>query len=209
MSSIKRKLSAVFLFPNGFIAVCGKDGQQVNDLQGEYSVELHKRIMLEADFDTEIKGFHVLPKAFSEIANEFSDYWKPKKMTWDQIKISMEVNDHARQIESILIEGIKNRRLIATFYSEIYDQDINAYDLFYKNNDLKDAFLHDYARFLAQGEDINTSKSIFAEHHRIKPIIKNQVETFMKKNPQYKYFRVYEEDNDFSKKLKRAFEMDM
>ena len=46
------RLKTVFVFPNGMVAVCGYDGQQIPELQGRWS-EMRERIEALADDQTE------------------------------------------------------------------------------------------------------------------------------------------------------------
>jgi hypothetical protein len=49
------RLKTVFLFPNGMVAVCGYDGQQIPELQGRFS-EVKEKIAALADEQTEWYG---------------------------------------------------------------------------------------------------------------------------------------------------------
>lgn len=51
------KVKAAYLFPNKMVATFGYDNQQIEDLQGEYTKELHAKIELSADAKTEWYGF--------------------------------------------------------------------------------------------------------------------------------------------------------
>lgn len=75
----------VYLFDNGNLAVFDENGEQMPELQGTYSIELHKRILLEADITCKFEGFDRLPFGFNKSAQDFANYFKNKKMTWEQI----------------------------------------------------------------------------------------------------------------------------
>ena len=47
----------VYKFPNGEVAVFGCDGQQIPELQGTYSKELHEKIKQHSDDKTNWHGF--------------------------------------------------------------------------------------------------------------------------------------------------------
>lgn len=81
-----KKLKAVYLFPNGNIAVFDTSGQQVPELQGEYSLEKHRRILLQADNSTTFEGFEHLPAGFVESAKKWAEYFKKQNLTWEQIE---------------------------------------------------------------------------------------------------------------------------
>lgn len=85
MPLIKRA-KTVFLFPNGMIACCGQDGEQIAELQGPYSIDLHKRILLESLDDCDIKGFEILPYSFLESVNRWLSNFKGANLSWEEIK---------------------------------------------------------------------------------------------------------------------------
>jgi len=47
----------VYLFPNGNVATFNHRGHQIAELQGVYSKELHDKIKMYADENTEWNGF--------------------------------------------------------------------------------------------------------------------------------------------------------
>lgn len=53
-------VSAVFVFPNGNVAVMGYDGQQVDGLQGRFD-EVRDRVWAAADKETEFSGWPGIP----------------------------------------------------------------------------------------------------------------------------------------------------
>ena len=52
-----KKAMYVYKFPNGMVAVCGKDDQQIPELQGRYTKELHQKIIDNSTPETIWKGF--------------------------------------------------------------------------------------------------------------------------------------------------------
>lgn len=85
MALIKRA-KTVYLFPNGMLAVCDANGQQINELQGTYAIDTHKRILLEAMDDCEFNGFGVLPFGFTKHAREWAELFRKQNLSWDEIK---------------------------------------------------------------------------------------------------------------------------
>ena len=83
---LEKRVKNVYLFTNGNLATFNYEDEQVPELQGPYSIDIHKRILLEAIDDCEFKGFHVLPIGFISHAKEWSDYFKGKNLSWDEIK---------------------------------------------------------------------------------------------------------------------------
>ena len=49
-------VKSVFLFPNNMLAVCGHDGKQIPELQGEFSLDLMRAIKARSDHRTEWNG---------------------------------------------------------------------------------------------------------------------------------------------------------
>ena len=80
-----KRVKDVYLFPNGNFAVFDLGGSQISELQGPYSVTLHKRILIEAREDCEFKGLHILPPGFIENANTFAKHCNDKGMSWEEI----------------------------------------------------------------------------------------------------------------------------
>ena len=50
------KVKAVFVFPNGNVAVTDEDGQQIAELQGMYN-DVREKILAAADEGTEFNGW--------------------------------------------------------------------------------------------------------------------------------------------------------
>lgn len=50
------KVKAVFVFPNGNVAVTDEDGQQIAELQGMYN-DVREKILAAADGETEFNGW--------------------------------------------------------------------------------------------------------------------------------------------------------
>ena len=50
------KVSNVFLFPNGMVAVTGPDGQQIGELQGRFE-DVRAKVEAAADEETEWNGW--------------------------------------------------------------------------------------------------------------------------------------------------------
>ena len=67
---LTKRVKSAFLFPNGMLVACGIDDQQIPELNGPYSINKHKRIILESCDDCEFKGFDILPDGFVRLAND-------------------------------------------------------------------------------------------------------------------------------------------
>lgn len=52
------KVMATFKFTTGIVATCGYDGEQIPELQGMYSKELHEKIKKRSDENTRWNGFN-------------------------------------------------------------------------------------------------------------------------------------------------------
>ncbi len=52
-----QKVAITYLFPNGMVATCGHDNQQIGMLQGSYTKELHEKIKKYSDERTIWRGF--------------------------------------------------------------------------------------------------------------------------------------------------------
>lgn len=85
MPLIKR-VQSVFLFPDGNLAVFGVDDQQIGELQGQYSIERHQRILLEALDNCSIKGFGILPDGFNKTANDWANYFRKQNLSFEEIE---------------------------------------------------------------------------------------------------------------------------
>ncbi len=84
--ALEKRVLHAYLFPNGNLATFDFGGSQIPELQGQYSIETHKRILLEARDDCEFKGFGMLPPSFTVTAKEWADYWRNKNMGFDDIQ---------------------------------------------------------------------------------------------------------------------------
>lgn len=80
------KIKDVYLFDNGNLAVFDISGQQMPELQGQYSIDTHKRILLLSDSNTHFKGFNILPGGFMKTVNDWAGYFKSRNMTWEEIQ---------------------------------------------------------------------------------------------------------------------------
>ena len=83
---INKRIKSATLFPNGMIMVFGTDGEQIPELQGAYSLDLHKRILLEAIDNAVIRGFDILPYGFVKHAEDWLEQWNPEGKTWEEIQ---------------------------------------------------------------------------------------------------------------------------
>lgn len=71
-----KDVGAVFLFDNGMVATCNIEGEQIPELQGSYSIELHKKIFLRATTNCEWKGFEIIPVGWIESINNWYKFFK-------------------------------------------------------------------------------------------------------------------------------------
>lgn len=53
-------VKASYLFPNWMVTTYGFNGEQIPDLQGEYNIELHQKIIDNSDRKTKMHGFPIL-----------------------------------------------------------------------------------------------------------------------------------------------------
>lgn len=85
---------ATFKYHNGMVATCGYDGQQIPELQGKYSIELHARIKEHSDERTQWYGFPQKPKP------RYQDKEKLNGLKIDQIFIDdhLVINKDENQI---------------------------------------------------------------------------------------------------------------
>lgn len=83
---MEQRVVAAFLFPNGNLAVFDKNGNQIPELQTQYSIETHKRILLEAVDGCEFHGFDILPYGFITAAWDWADYFRKQNMSYEEIK---------------------------------------------------------------------------------------------------------------------------
>lgn len=84
MALVKRIASA-YLFENGNICCCDIGGNQIPEVQGPYSIDLHKRVILEAVDTCEFKGFQILPFGFLISVNSWADHFCKQNLSWDEI----------------------------------------------------------------------------------------------------------------------------
>ena len=84
--SLEKRVVNAYLFDNGNLAVFDWTGHQVEELQGAYSIDKHKRILLEATDTCRFKGFNILPSGFVSHAKDYADYFRDKNLSWDEIK---------------------------------------------------------------------------------------------------------------------------
>ena len=84
--SLQKRVKSAWLFENGNLAACDIDGQQITELQGAYSIDKHKQILLEATDDCEFHGFHILPEGFIKHSRDYADYFREKNMSMEDIK---------------------------------------------------------------------------------------------------------------------------
>lgn len=85
MTVIKRVKKA-FLFETGNLSVFDEADQQIPELQGTYSIEKHKRILLEAADNFKFEGQHLLPFGFIKTAWEWSAHFREKGIPWEEAK---------------------------------------------------------------------------------------------------------------------------
>lgn len=83
---LEKRVLDVYLFENGTLGVTDIDGQQIGELQGLYSIEKHKRILLERFDDCVFRGFEMLPVGFHKTANEWADYYRGRNLSWKEIQ---------------------------------------------------------------------------------------------------------------------------
>lgn len=99
---INKRIKSSTLFPTGMIATFNMEGEQIGELQGAYSVELHKRILLEASDNAVIRGFDILPHGFVKHAKDFVEYWKTQDKAWEEIQeLTGEVESKEKAEENI------------------------------------------------------------------------------------------------------------
>lgn len=80
------RVKTAYLFPEGQLAVFDIAGHQIAELQGMYSIEKHKRILLEALPDCAFKGFHQLPQGFTQSVKGWADLFRKKNLSWEEIE---------------------------------------------------------------------------------------------------------------------------
>lgn len=82
---INKRVKTAYLFDNGNLAVCDEKGEQIPELQGQYSIHTHKRILLEAMDSCEYNGFEILPIGFILAARDWANYFRSKNMSLEEI----------------------------------------------------------------------------------------------------------------------------
>lgn len=85
MALIKRVKDA-YLFPNGNLVACDAAGNQISELQDPYSIDKHKRILLEAMDNCEFKGFGILPAGFQTSASLWARYFREQNLSFEEIE---------------------------------------------------------------------------------------------------------------------------
>lgn len=85
--ALKKRIQNAYLFENGNLVIFDSTGSQIGELQGAYSIDKHKRILLEAMDDCKFEGFYILPKGFIKHAEDIN-HFREKNMSWDDIKNS-------------------------------------------------------------------------------------------------------------------------
>lgn len=84
--ALKKRVKSAYLFPNGNLGAFNIEGQQIGELQGAYSIDKHKRILLEATDNCDFKGFNILPIGFITHAKDYADYFRQKNISWEDIE---------------------------------------------------------------------------------------------------------------------------
>jgi hypothetical protein len=84
--ALKKRIANVYLFPNGNLAVFDLAGQQIPELQGLYSIDKHKRILLEAHEICKYEGFEMIPTGWKETAILWADHFIKQNMSFEEIK---------------------------------------------------------------------------------------------------------------------------
>jgi hypothetical protein len=67
---MKAKIAASYLFPNGMVVTFDTNGEQVGELQGEYTPELHLKIFLSSESEVLMHGF---PDTIKMLINKKGD----------------------------------------------------------------------------------------------------------------------------------------
>lgn len=80
-----QRVKSAFLFDNGMIAACDLSGQQIPELQGSYSIEGHKRLLLEALDNCEFTGFESVPMGWLRTVNAWFNHFKHQSLSWEEI----------------------------------------------------------------------------------------------------------------------------
>lgn len=83
---IVKRVKKVYLFETGNLAVFDIHGKQIPELQGSYSIDTHKRILLEAADDMKFEGQHMLPGGFIKTSWEWAMYFREKDISWEEAK---------------------------------------------------------------------------------------------------------------------------
>ncbi len=86
MALVKR-IKYAYLFPNigGVINVYDETGSKIPEFTQYYSIDLHRRILLEALDDCDFIGFDILPNGFNIEAQKIIEYRK-QNLSWEEYK---------------------------------------------------------------------------------------------------------------------------
>lgn len=86
MPLIKRiKYAYLFLNQNGIVNVYDEAGQKIPEFTQYYSIDLHRRIVLEALDDCGFSGFDALPNGFHTEVQKMIEYRK-QNLSWQEYK---------------------------------------------------------------------------------------------------------------------------
>ncbi len=82
-----KRIRYAYLFQNigGVINVYDDNGDKIPEFTQYYSIELHKRIILEALDNCDFSGFDVLPNGFHSEVKKMIEYRK-QNMSWEEYK---------------------------------------------------------------------------------------------------------------------------
>ncbi len=83
---LQLRISHARLNANGSMIIFDLNGNQIPELQKDYSIENHKRVLLEADDNCLFSGFDILPPSFHKEAKAWSSYYRQRYMSWEEIK---------------------------------------------------------------------------------------------------------------------------
>lgn len=74
-----------FLQASGKLTVLDANRQPIPYFSGYYSIQQHKRILLEAAPTCQFLNFDLLPRGFTNTCMDFATYYREQKLTWEQI----------------------------------------------------------------------------------------------------------------------------
>jgi hypothetical protein len=83
---LTKRVQSAMLFDNGNLAVFDIHGQQISELQGQYSIEKHQRIMVEALDDCKVDGFEILPPGFMMTVHRFVRNLKAGGLSYEEMR---------------------------------------------------------------------------------------------------------------------------